>query len=156
MTLSFKQPELIYDLDDILYHSSKRCTTSDCLAQPPPRETWDLTHKSIIHLPWEDSRWSASVCGMGDDDEDGGEGGSKWVSTPDGRRVLRSSYYAAVGDGAHHRESDESESDPLLRRSTPSRSALLRVQSSDSAARATVTSPVFDPTLGLQQQRERP
>eukprot|EP00035_Acanthoeca_spectabilis_P038487 m.53472 g.53472 ORF g.53472 m.53472 type:complete len:120 (+) comp9156_c0_seq2:34-393(+) len=42
LLLSFKQPELVYDLDDILYHSTVRCKTSACLAQPPPKETWVL------------------------------------------------------------------------------------------------------------------
>eukprot|EP00038_Savillea_parva_P022804 m.38680 g.38680 ORF g.38680 m.38680 type:complete len:810 (+) comp5690_c0_seq2:75-2504(+) len=41
-TLAFKQPQLVYDLDDILYHTTLRCTSSECLAHPPPKETWIL------------------------------------------------------------------------------------------------------------------
>eukprot|EP00037_Helgoeca_nana_P002762 m.35962 g.35962 ORF g.35962 m.35962 type:complete len:846 (+) comp12824_c0_seq4:140-2677(+) len=42
MASAYKQPELIYNLDDILYHTTLRCTTSECLSQPPPIETWHL------------------------------------------------------------------------------------------------------------------
>eukprot|EP00035_Acanthoeca_spectabilis_P009999 m.176273 g.176273 ORF g.176273 m.176273 type:complete len:825 (+) comp14895_c0_seq19:3120-5594(+) len=49
MTLAFKQPELVYDLDDILYHSSVRCATAECLAKPPPKETWVLVPNALAH-----------------------------------------------------------------------------------------------------------
>mmetsp|Transcript_20394 Transcript_20394/g.52998 ORF Transcript_20394/g.52998 Transcript_20394/m.52998 type:complete len:803 (+) Transcript_20394:300-2708(+) len=53
VTVAFKQPELVYDLDDILYHSSLRCTASTCLADPPPPETWLLypgdLHQNLLY-----------------------------------------------------------------------------------------------------------